>query len=102
MDRKLRIWSCLLKKSLMENFIFCAVIIKSCGLKLLFFSVIFQSTLLAEKYPQVDIHLFKVNRRSSRKRCGIISKLIKNVPERLYVLIMSRTLFRVNTYSIVT
>ena len=29
--RKLRIWSLLLKKSLMENFIFCAVLIPFCN-----------------------------------------------------------------------
>ena len=34
MRRKLRIWSNLLKKSLMENFIFCAL---NCNLKLLAF-----------------------------------------------------------------
>ena len=90
MGRKLRIWSRLLKKSLTENFIFCAVIIKYCGLKLLFFSMIF-----AEKYPQVNIHLFKVSSRSTRKGCGIISKLTKKVSEQLYVLIMSSTRFRV-------
>ena len=34
--RKLRIWSHLLKKSLMENFIFCAVFVYISGLRLPF------------------------------------------------------------------
>ena len=84
----LQIWSHLLKKSLMENFIFYAVSkvtepahnytrsqahfqVFSCrSLE------IFQSS-----YP-ANIYLFKVNNRNTRKRYEISSKLIIKAPER--------------------
>ena len=44
--------------------------------------------------------MFKLNNRNTITRCEICSKLTIKTPERLYVLIMSRTRFRVNLHSI--
>ena len=41
--RKLRIWSNLLKKSLMENFIFCAVSLRSLTFRLVLYSIKLQA-----------------------------------------------------------
>ena len=61
--RKLRLWSHLLKKSLMENFIFCAV------------------TQCRPQYP-ANFYMFKINNGNTRKSCEICSKLTIKTPER--------------------
>ena len=74
--RNLGIWPHLLTESLMENFIFCAVVILSISwsdfvCKWLPIQIkIFKNML----YP-ANIYLLKVNNRNTRKRCEIYSKL---------------------------
>ena len=67
-------WSHLLKKSLIENFIFCPVgmicILQICITKI-------QLILLPEidRIDQAGIYLLKANNRNTRTRCEICSKL---------------------------
>ena len=60
--RKLLIWSHLLKKSLMENSIFCAVQISS------------------KNFCTVGTYLLKVNNKNTTTRCEICSKLTIKIP----------------------
>ena len=76
----LRFWSHLLKKSLIENFIFCPVgticILQICITKI-------QLILLREidRIDQAGIYLLKANNRNTRTRCEICSKLTIKLPE---------------------
>ena len=80
--RNLGIWPHLLTESLMENFIFCAVVILSISwsdfvCKWLPIQIkIFKNML----YP-ANIYLLKVNNRNTRKRWEIWSKLTIKTPE---------------------
>ena len=79
----LMIWSHSLKKSLMENFIFCALSNKD-AVKNLWWSVfvkIVKPLTICTKNPSGN-YLFKVNNRNTRWRCEICSKLTIQKPER--------------------
>ena len=102
----LRTWSHLLKKSLIENFIFCAVKVRECANSMNkwidttpeIYNFQYISSMAPPKpetqhkdgdlswvtkshYP-ANIYLFKVNNRNTRKRCCICSKLTIKTPER--------------------
>ena len=91
--RKMWIWSYLLQKSLMENFIFCAVIDfsfpKAVNLSHAFlhgFLIIsnFVKFYLQKKPNQIPAgnYMFKVNNINTRTRCEICSKLTITTPGR--------------------
>ena len=78
--RKQRIWPHLLKKSLMENFIFCAM---RKGLSGRYFSNSpYKSAwcIIWRINPAVNF-MFKVNNRNAKTRCEICSKLIIKTPK---------------------